>query len=91
MFKNIRRNPVFWAIICVLLQILVSVLFSSHMATVVASAVLMIAALSIWRLEKYQKQLPINRYSMVFAVVAIALMVANLWFYANIYAKFNLG
>lgn len=81
----------FWAVVCVFAQIVVSFFFSSHVATIVASAVLMIAALFIMRLEKYQKELPLNRYALVYAIVAIALMVANLWFYANVVAKFNLG
>ena len=91
MFLKIRRSPLFWAVVCVLLQVLVSAIFSSKLATVVASAVLIVAALSIWRLEKYQSEMPLNRYAAVFAIVTVALIVANLWFYANIVAKFNLG
>jgi hypothetical protein len=83
--NRVFKNPLFWFGLVILLELVVLYLVRDQGLKRGISLLLVFPALLIWRLEKYQRQIPFNRYSLVVALLAVMAVLTLLLAYKNLY------
>ncbi|MBU1202675.1 hypothetical protein KKH39_01390 [Patescibacteria group bacterium] len=82
--NRVLKSPVAWSLLVIVLEISVLLLVPDHFLKRLISLLLAAPALLIWRLEKYQREIPFNRYSLLVSLLTVFMVLAIFLAYKNL-------